>query len=346
MKFFICNCIVKVGYGKIIENLVENEGDKMDELRKILEGKVLSEIDLRKIDLRYLCLKENEQKEWENRNILYNTIWFYVKKALEKEVPEMEKSKFVYNVFNKLPPFNNNQKWICKYKKEGKKESFYCTPKYYDSSSADFQKDYKPFTADLMTGWWVPFKYLTGLSSRESLSIVLLKKLPSENNEDELKKWFETINPNLKGKDGEDPVKAFLDFLKVVYTVGNTIPAPENPAPGRGLDTWQYKLHGRIMGQESDEWETYISECFENDWPKFVEKNFLKMYFEVSDKQYKNPISFWYGRAFQEGDSLELNSAKNAKVKDWENYLKNATNCIVKRNEEIQTALSKDKQIK
>lgn len=44
-------------------------------------------------------LDEKEREDWNNRNILYNTIWFYLNK---RGMPDIEYSDVAVNIYKKI----------------------------------------------------------------------------------------------------------------------------------------------------------------------------------------------------------------------------------------------------
>ena len=141
-------------------------------------------------------------EEWDNWNILYKTIEY-----------ELSSSRDVESY---------------KYVKE----------KAFEKYCPDYEK-YK--TADVMNGWWYCFKVIFDIkSSRRS---------------DETKRFLDDLNHKIEGMKEQQVVKflcehykkeerlyaVLLEFLKVVYTVGNITPAKENKNRAR-LDNWEIKL--------------------------------------------------------------------------------------------------------
>lgn len=102
--------------------------------------------------------------------------------------------------------------------------------------------DYSEYrTADIMNGWWYCFKVVFDIkSSRHS---------------DETKRLLDKLYHKIEGLEEQEVVRilckhykkeerlyaVLLEFLKVVYTVGNITPAKENKNRAR-LDNWEIKL--------------------------------------------------------------------------------------------------------
>lgn len=305
------------------------------------EKKELKDIDIRRYDF---YLSKKEQDEWDKRNILYNTLWFYLNKS--NKYPEVEYSNTVTDIYKFLSPF---KAWEIVYHGYGK---VFDPPKYKHAGKKG------RFCADIMTGWWNPFKYFLGLSdsiSRESIEDMINNdKFPSEKesieetlsleeieelspeiinkvNGTKLVEWIQKQNSDISVK----YIHKFLRFLRVVYTIGNIIPAPDNPSPGgrggKGLDTWQYKLEYTIKGGNSVKWKNYIDYSFDG-WNDFIESNYLKVYFDKYDKNFQKPKRFWKNE--------KLNSGTTATLDDWAEYFTNATDCINQRNDAIQGAIN------
>ena len=275
-------------------------------------------------------------KKWDEQNILYNSLWFYVNKGVD-----VEYHPGIPTEYKKLTFFESNN-WIRINKNKGE---------------ALCPLNFKTFSADIMTGWWVPFKCLISTSNTITRKEIedILHEIPNRKEPisgtlsleeideltDQLKKaaqttelckWFQKQNQDIK----VEHIFAFLKFLKTVYSIGNIIPAPENLSTGRyGLDSWQHKLCWRInqgVGS-SEKWNHYIASCFSSNWKSFIELNFLSPYFE--DEEYKMAKTFW-----PKDRNLRLNSACGATLEDWEHYLSNATECINERSAAIKMVIN------
>lgn len=282
----------------------------MDRIKLLLEEKK----DLSNIDIRCLHLNADELKEWESHNILYNTLWFY----LNKEV-HVEFSQDIW-VF-----YKSNISYFCNWKIVEHYNGNKLIPPSFNNES---------FSADIMTGWWNPFKRFVGLTGneRENLSKLLFNKsLPSKNDNKELLKWFQDLNSEITA----EHLNYFIEFLKVVYTIGNIIPAPVNWRPGRGLDNFDAKLDcifsvykkEKPSKRQEQSWVNYIENHYnniENTWKNFISKNLLDEYFDG------NNINFFWTH---EKDSTQHIPET---IDDWAEYFKNATTYIRARNKKIQ----------
>ena len=140
-------------------------------------------------------------KEWVNWNVLYKTILYELSASKDVESYAYVKQKAF---------------------------EMYC-PNY---------KDYT--TADIMNGWWYCFKVIFDLNDRRS---------------DKTIQFLNQIKNSIEGMDDYEVVEylcgkykkdkslyiTFLEFLKVIYTIGNITPAKENRNRSK-LDNWEDKL--------------------------------------------------------------------------------------------------------
>lgn len=299
----------------------------MDRIRILLEEtKNLNKIDIRRYDF---YLSEKEQEEWSKHESdpLYNTLWFEAYAG----GPDIEYSKTVVEIYSILPFYK--KKLIVSDNDESEWEKV-----YHSGGEIIRPKNDKNFTADLMTGWWNPFALIFEISDRKKFR----KEIRAAKNFSE---WYEKFKEkNAKIFENIDFMKELNKFLKVVYTVGNTIPAPENIG-GSGLDAWTHKLSYRIIANKSSAWENYISDFF-GGLKNFIESNYLQTYFNNST--YKNVKSFWEkskkNDVQNEGrlnKNLTYNKATGAVLDDWAIYFENATERINDRNDAIEKELRK-----
>ncbi|EFZ33636.1 hypothetical protein NQ504_09805 [Ligilactobacillus ruminis] len=250
--------------------------------------------DLRRTDF-YLTLEE--QNNWDDNNILYNNIWFFINK---QKMPDIEYSDAAISIFKSQDFYHS---WNVMYHACGGKVIL---PPKEDT-----------FNADIMTGWWNPCKYFIGLKSRTDITPEFLKEIPQKR--DCLFDWVKDKNPDIK----EKHFNSFISFLEIVYTAGNLIPAPLNWKAGRSLDGWDYKLDNILNQKDSqgEQWYQYIVNNYNSEKPFecFIEKNNLQMYYNSN-----KVISFW-------GEN-KPNSWSEATPEQWTTYFENATNCIIARN--------------
>ncbi len=240
-------------------------------------------------------LTEAEQNEWKKRNSLYNSVWFYVNKGY---MPDIEYSDTAVKSYRKYPFFSD---WQYMYK--------------YDGGKVLVSPFGTSISADLMTGWWNPFKAFTKMSGRNELNERFLETIPSD---DTVLDWLVE-----RSKSTESESRSLLNFLDVVYTVGNMIPAPINWI-GQGPDTWDYKLNGIMENKtiNAKEWNGYIEKYYygnnkDEKMKDFISKNYLEMYFDGL-----SPRSLF-------GEKI---SWTKAKCSDWKVFFDEVTNCIVQRN--------------
>lgn len=183
-------------------------------------------------DYRTDIIKRKRNKDywgnWDSWNILYKTL------AYERSSSgDVESNKFVRPL-------------LCK---------------YYDDNLISYVGD--DYTFDIMNGWWNCFKVLFNLNFRKS---------------DETKLFIETMKKgivNIIDKDklikyisqtyslDEKTVKCFLEFLEVVYTIGNITPVPKGSNKhADDWDSWEYKLNSSFLKYMRDDYATYF--CFED----------------------------------------------------------------------------------
>ena len=141
-------------------------------------------------------------KEWGNRNILYKTISYELSASRDVESYAYVKQKAFENYW----------------------------PNY---------KDYK--TADIMNGWWYCFKDVFDIndSRRSDKTLQFLNQIKSsiEGMND-----YEVVE-YLCGEYKKDKSLyiTLLEFLKLIYTIGNITPAKENRNRSK-RDNWEDKL--------------------------------------------------------------------------------------------------------
>ena len=256
-------------------------------------------------------------KNWEKLTPLGKVLWF---KFCDKG-PDGEFSDTALKAHCTLP-FYEEEKWEITKHSGGK----IIKP-----------KDIEKFSADLMTGWWIPFTKIFKLNKGKVENGIMQKGFDS---------WFNDFKEaNSEILNNSKFMKRFNGFLDVVYTVGNTIPAPTSWKPGRGLDNFDYKLDcirkafdQNIEYGQTAIWAKYINKYYidaKGTWENFIVSNYLKMYFDEDDTNFQKPKRFWENRP--------INSGASATLDDWTTYFKNVTACINKRNEEIQKALNTKK---
>lgn len=269
--------------------------------------------DLRVAD-KYLT--ESEREQWKEQNILYNTLYFWC----HYDGPDIEFSDSAIQIYKNNVHYEN---WGEIYHLKGK---VLVAPKN------------NIISADLMTGWWNPFKKIVGLNestSRKELIEELLAEIEnrgmkSKEKEQDVIQWL--VN---KGTCSEETYKYFFKFLKVVYTSGNIVPSAVSYRSGRGLDGWDTKLINISKSLQKEYegylkvWGNYIRRNFDNSWKTFIEKNKLQMYFHEDDSEFENPLSFW---------GEETVSIGRAKDENWKRYFENAYSRILRRSKELRNS--------
>lgn len=261
-------------------------------------------------DLRYTdyYMTSSEKTEWDKHDIIYNSIWFYLKKGYDVEYGDK-----AIESYQLLTPYKDLQ-YV-----------------YHGTNGKVLIIDNQPFNSDIMTGWWNPFRYCfikDNQKSRKDLSEELWKEIQTKEN---VIDWLSEHRKNKNYADMSDVdeailAKEFIEFLKVIYSEGNIIPAPKNWSGG-GLDSWCYKLisiYGNDRTQQAKLWRIY-RDNYNGD---FINDHALSMYFNKDDKEPIDLTCIW-------GDSIP-DSFEGATNKHWYNYFKNMREMIVKRNKEIK----------
>lgn len=112
-----------------------------------------------------------------------------------------------------------------------------------------FDSPYIPFTFDIMNGWWFCFKDIFHIDNivRNSKS-EKDKKAKDESLQrmmDIMKKNGEECGELIKTYNVQyELFESFINYLRVVYTVGNITPVPKGCNRYSGdLDTWEYKIN-------------------------------------------------------------------------------------------------------
>lgn len=268
------------------------------------------EKDLRVSD--YFYLNNQEKCGWHNNNILHNTLWFAKEKSYK---PDIEYSDCAIKSYRYIPFYNN---WG--YTNRSGRGKVLKTP------------EGKDITADLMTGWWNPFKYflqITKNKGRKKSIEELLETVPKKNDIGVTIEWVQKKN-NAEIKD----CIALLDFLNVVYTPGNIIPAPIN-WKGRGIDSWEMKLTEIFKNQNdcsnanTNKWNKHINDIFpgssrEEKLESFIKANKLEMYFKDGNIDSCHIVSFW-------GEDKPSLFTK-ATTEQWGNYFRITKELISERN--------------
>ena len=174
---------------------------------------------------------------------------------------------------------------------------------------------------DIMTSWWKPTKYFLFRSrkgTRTELTDELLSRIPEKADVEELRLSLSTIRYQ-EGNEQieEDVIIAFMDFLKVIYSLGNMTNSAFTTTGGP-LDNWDAKLSNIKKKIKDDEWKEYITRnCFQD-------------FFDEKDDDYEKILPFWHYGA------KKLAAATDS---DWKEYFINVKDRIEKRNERLKNIL-------
>ena len=116
-------------------------------------------------------------------------------------------------------------------------------------------------TADIMNGWWYCFTVLFNVKSKRENKKTkefienLMKEIKNITNQEELVKKISKINGVC-----EQGNKVFLEFIGLVYTIGNIAPVSK----GQNLhadkfDSWEYKLfESNYLKYKKDDYIEYL----------------------------------------------------------------------------------------
>lgn len=184
--------------------------------------------------------------------------------------------------------------------------------KYVQQQVLDCFPDYSKYTKgtgtlDIMNGWWFCFKTLFDITTSRT-SEETREKLEqlrdqvgefSEKKENDLAEYVAEKN-NIK----IDYVKTFLEYLRVVYTIGNITPVSNNRHADQ-FDSWESKLHA--------EWMEYKKET------KYIDYFVFKDYENIGQTKWSD----------------ELKKEGNDQKEVVSEYMKSRIELIKKRGKEI-----------
>lgn len=222
-----------------------------------------------KFDIRLSYFTEKDHDIWNNLNRFARTLWF------EKAIcgPDIEYSRFAVDTFRLYPQYIS---WTYSPRKNG---GYLLT----DNTII--------INADLMNGWWNLFKRIANISPENSRSQIVPQLFESFENITET-----TLSSQLVKSYGHssDVWDTFLNYLDVVYTIGNITPAGANPG-GSGLDLWFANLatiknwfnNPQISTSKKSiisKWlpllESYYSPNNDQSWSKFIKDHFFDVYID------------------------------------------------------------------
>ena len=274
-----------------------------------------------KFDLRKTFLTKLQLEEWENNNILYNTLWF----DINISAPDIEFSYISQRLFQINEKYSS---WKIVPRKNGG---------YVLQNNNGLT-----ITSDLMSGRWWFMKKLMGVKEGKNTRLEL-SPLYYKDIEPFRTLQGEALYSKLVEKYGynDEIWESFISYLNVVYTIGNMTPAGSNPG-GNGYDNWinkLEKLHKYYFGGKSysdksiiNKWKPFLDKIYEdkrnlNDkWVSFITDNFFQPYvdpnFKVKEIDFNNlndAIKKSYQMILNRGKLIQEN--KNYKNKNY-NFIK------------------------
>lgn len=253
------------------------------------------------------------------KGVIYKTLWFAAKGI------DVEYSKAAVDSYNKYTVFAENNKSIIKNETEENRLDVCNGERIY---------------ADLMNGWWYPFKVLFGLQGKkEKICENLIKKL-DEKAELNDTIAFETL---YEGKKYNEALrKALVKFLNVVYTIGNMTPTVQITRANM-LDNWNYKLLNQMYSGatyfgvvttddlfkivcEKYYYQDYITNAEEE--PLEALKNYIKVKdFRNNPKEY---FEYYTERVLRRGCRICFCTNKISE-EEWQQKYDNCKSCLEKK---------------
>lgn len=282
----------------------------------------MNNLSLNTFDIRLSYLTQKDIETYNNLNTFAQTLWF------EKFIcgPDIEYSRFSVEFFKRYP---------C-----------YSTWSYVPRQNGGYilEKSALTINSDLMNGWWNIFKRLANHklvnSNRENNVISLYNTFKDITNADLLNCLSTKFGHN------QNVWSAFLNYLNVVYTIGNLTPTGANPG-GNGLDLWhckllllkeqwfektyseQEKLYNNCSSRKTtiNKWAPFLWSSYsspkdankENSWEKYINDHFFN---DFVDEKY-NLLPF----------SLDMNNDTSV-----EHFLNQLSSQITGRGERILNA--------
>lgn len=140
---------------------------------------------------------------------------------------------------------------------------------------------------DIMNGWWFCFKILFGVNesrinkkTRNDIC-TFMKKIQYVGDNQSLIDKIREEYPNL----GEKVIRLFIEYLEVVYTIGNITPVPKGGNVHADIfDSWEYKLF----------FADSVKYAADTDYMKY----FLFEEYKIEDK--------WWVRFKSENDKIQI----------------------------------------
>ena len=281
-------------------------------------------------------------EEWgQIKNSLYRMLWFH-KNFHEKE-PQVEAHPVALAVYTEL--YRRKKKHpIYKYNFENDKFTFV-------SNNA------LEISADVMNGWRGPMVHFFGfptLSYKKKddpgyHNITKILEIMEENNvheknNDATVDWLISGNAKAAFKkekifyDGQSSITpgscdALMEFLDVVYTIGNFSPIPTGGCPGKtSLDNWAYKLYATFFDEKlrqstKEKWIKFLQYLYGEGTAK--EDAIIRLLADFHFNRYLRddaPGAYWkLGKHTKDDFSPPING------KEWEKYFTETTKLIIKR---------------
>lgn len=178
-------------------------------------------------DFRYIIAKDYYDlvNEWNNNNMLYNSLRFY--QIYSGHVEKSEYALLSYTQTNQLT----------------------------ENIQADIMTSW----------WtpvkWFLFRQQEG--NRKLLTKKLIELIPKENNLEQLTKTLLLLRYKDENSLSREVVNEMLEFLRVVYSGGNLTSNLRTKAKGP-LDGWDFKLEEMKFEMSNEQWAFYVKDnCFQ-----------------------------------------------------------------------------------
>lgn len=295
------------------------------------EKRDLKNVNLAKFDFRELYLTDEQLNKWEEWNPLYKAVWFRYKinekrAEIDEDGPlkcykygDIECHPVAFDVYAEL------------YKDE-KKQHIYV---YKDNHFTVANNSNLAVSADVMNGWWGPVKLFLRQSNRGSSSTLiqdLKSELKSHNKcaNDLNSADYDILFPKMANTTDENKQGAFtamLEFLKVVYTIGNFSPIPTGGCQGGGaLDNWACKLYRNMIWG----WVGLLESlsCLEVQREKYYALHKFEGYINNG-----KPTAYWKSPKDVKKDPRDF--SRPEKSAEWKTYFEKTTELITNRSKAL-----------